>query len=111
MARFTASRRGWVALAAAAGLSFASGAVGARNPADVGIRLEISPRICTLTGNDKQCSTPVHAQWRSPREESLCLVILARPEVQGLALALIAQCAVYLLGGYGAWLERKAANA
>jgi biofilm PGA synthesis N-glycosyltransferase PgaC len=24
------------------------------------------------------------------------------------ALALIAQCAVYLLGGYGAWLERKA---
>jgi biofilm PGA synthesis N-glycosyltransferase PgaC len=27
------------------------------------------------------------------------------------ALALIAQCTVYLLGGYGAWLERKAANA
>jgi cellulose synthase/poly-beta-1,6-N-acetylglucosamine synthase-like glycosyltransferase len=27
------------------------------------------------------------------------------------ALALIAQCMVYLLGGYGAWLERKAANA
>jgi biofilm PGA synthesis N-glycosyltransferase PgaC len=27
------------------------------------------------------------------------------------ALALIAQCMLYLLGGYGAWLERKAANA
>ena len=51
-------------------------------PADEAIRLEISPRICTLTGNDKQCETPVHAQWRSPREESLCLVIVARPEVK-----------------------------
>jgi hypothetical protein len=54
----------------------------ATRPADEAIQLEISPRICTLTGNDKQCETPVHAQWRSPREESLCLVIVARPEVK-----------------------------
>jgi len=52
------------------------------SPADDAIRLEISPRICTLTGTDKQCVTPVHAQWRSPHEESLCLVIVARPEVK-----------------------------
>jgi len=51
-------------------------------PADEAIRLEISPRICTLAGNDKQCVTPVHAQWRSPRDESLCLVIVARPDVK-----------------------------
>jgi len=51
-------------------------------PADENIRLEISPRICTLTGRDKQCETPVHAQWRSSHEESLCLVIVARPDVK-----------------------------
>jgi hypothetical protein len=47
-----------------------------------GIRLELSPRICTLAIRDKQCETKVHAQWTSPREESLCLVIIDRPEVK-----------------------------
>jgi hypothetical protein len=51
-------------------------------PADKDIRLEISPRICTLTGKDKECETAVHAQWRSSQEESLCLVIVARPDVK-----------------------------
>lgn len=46
------------------------------------IQLEISPRVCTLTGADKQCETSVHAQWRSPHDESLCLVIVARPDVK-----------------------------
>jgi hypothetical protein len=47
-----------------------------------GIRLELRPRICTLAIRDKQCETKVHAQWTSPREESLCLVIIDRPEVK-----------------------------
>ena len=47
-----------------------------------GIRLELSPRICTLAIHDKQCETKVYAQWTSPREESLCLVIVDRPEVK-----------------------------
>jgi len=51
-------------------------------PSDEDIRLEISPRICTLTGNDKQCSIPVHAHWRSKHDESLCLVILEHKEIQ-----------------------------
>jgi len=51
-------------------------------PTDANIQLQISPRICTLTGGDKQCETPVHAQWRSSHEESLCLVIVARPDVK-----------------------------
>jgi Protein of unknown function (DUF3019) len=51
-------------------------------PSDENIQLQISPRICTLTGKDKQCETPVHAQWRSSHEESLCLVIVARPDVK-----------------------------
>lgn len=46
------------------------------------IRLELSPRICTLTTNDTHCDTVVHATWRSPRDESLCLVIVGRPEVK-----------------------------
>jgi hypothetical protein len=50
--------------------------------ADTDIRLELSPRICTLAATDKQCETRVSAKWRSPREESLCLVILDRPEVK-----------------------------
>jgi hypothetical protein len=49
---------------------------------DEGIHLELSPRICTLASHDKQCQTEVHAQWRAPREESLCLVIVDRPEIK-----------------------------
>jgi len=47
-----------------------------------GIRLELSPRICTLAINDTQCDTVVHATWRAPSNESLCLVIVGRPEVK-----------------------------
>jgi hypothetical protein len=82
LSSFTVTWRGMAVLAMAAGLSVSSGARAAMSPAADGIRLEISPRICTLTGTDKQCVTPVHAQWRSAHEESLCLVILARPEVK-----------------------------
>ena len=57
-------------------------AMASSGPPDQHITLEISPRICTLTGTDKQCETAVHAQWRSAREESLCLVIVARPDVK-----------------------------
>jgi hypothetical protein len=91
--RFGAIRRGWAGLAAAIGLLFAAAAQLATGgpsangpsgsgPSDADIHLEISPRICTLTGNDKQCSTPVHAQWRSNHDESLCLVILEHKEIQ-----------------------------
>ena len=50
--------------------------------AEEDIHLELSPRICTLASHDKQCQTEVHAQWSAPREESLCLVILDRPEIK-----------------------------
>jgi hypothetical protein len=46
------------------------------------IRLELSPRICTLTTKDTQCDAVVHATWRAPGNESLCLVIVGRPEVK-----------------------------
>lgn len=46
------------------------------------IQLELTPRVCTLTAKDKRCETTVNAQWRAPKEESLCLVIVDRPEVK-----------------------------
>ena len=46
------------------------------------IRLEISPRLCTLAARDKQCDVLVHASWSAPQEESLCLVLLTRPDVK-----------------------------
>jgi hypothetical protein len=46
------------------------------------IRLELSPRICTLAMDDTHCDTVVRATWRSPRDESLCLVIVGRPDVK-----------------------------
>jgi hypothetical protein len=52
------------------------------DPAKNDIRLELSPRICTLGSHDTQCETKVQASWHSPREESLCLVIVDRPEVK-----------------------------
>lgn len=38
--------------------------------------------MCTLAGDTATCNTTVHAQWRSPRNESLCLLIVDRPEVR-----------------------------
>ena len=38
--------------------------------------------MCTLAGDATTCNTTVHAQWRSPRNESLCLLIVDRPEVR-----------------------------
>lgn len=46
------------------------------------ITLELQPRVCTLAAKDDLCETTVHAQWRSPRNESLCLVILDRPDIR-----------------------------
>lgn len=46
------------------------------------IQLEISPRLCTLSAADKQCDVVVHASWSAPRDESLCLVLLGRPDIK-----------------------------
>jgi Protein of unknown function (DUF3019) len=46
------------------------------------IALDLRPRVCTMTSADEVCETTVRAQWRSVRDESLCLVIVGRPEVK-----------------------------
>ena len=44
--------------------------------------MQLKPRICTLAGDEKQCETAVRAAWRSSKRESLCLVIVNRPDVK-----------------------------
>jgi hypothetical protein len=46
------------------------------------IELKLRPRVCTLSGDDTTCNTTVRAQWRSPRNESLCLLIVDRPHIR-----------------------------
>ncbi len=46
------------------------------------IELELKPRVCTLTARDERCDTVVHAQWRSRRNEALCLLIVGQPDVK-----------------------------
>jgi Protein of unknown function (DUF3019) len=61
----------------------ASGAAGAAPAAAPdSIELEVRPRVCTLSAGDSGCDTVVEAQWRSSRPESLCLLIVGRPEIR-----------------------------
>jgi hypothetical protein len=46
------------------------------------IELKLRPRVCTLSGDDTACNTTVRAQWRSSRNESLCLLIVDRPHIR-----------------------------
>lgn len=46
------------------------------------IELELKPRVCTLTARDERCDTVVHAQWRSRRNEALCLLIVGQPDIK-----------------------------
>jgi hypothetical protein len=78
---FSANAAGCIAaciLAAPAG----STPTNADSSSEHNIQLELSPRICTLAANDRQCETRVSAKWLSSHEESLCLVILDRPEIK-----------------------------
>ena len=82
MSSAAACRIGIGCLAACLTLSAGAHAGARQNAEDKGIRLELSPRICTLSAHDERCQTEVHAQWSAPREESLCLVIVDRPEIK-----------------------------
>jgi hypothetical protein len=59
-----------------------SHASGAAEAAEDDIRLTLSPKVCTLALNDKQCEAEVHASWQAAHDESLCLVIVDRPNVK-----------------------------
>jgi hypothetical protein len=46
------------------------------------VQLNVKPKICTLAAGDDRCETTVRANWQSSRDESLCLVIVGRPEIK-----------------------------
>lgn len=62
--------------------AFSGAAAAAPAAAPDSIQLELRPRVCTLSARDDHCDTVVEAQWRSPQDESLCLVIVDRPEIK-----------------------------
>jgi hypothetical protein len=72
----------WMAAGAALYLLTNGTATGAAITRHEFIELELRPRVCTLSARDEQCNTEVQAQWRSPRDESLCLLIVGRPEIK-----------------------------
>lgn len=62
--------------------ALAGAAAAAPAASDDAIQLELRPRVCTLSARDDHCDTVVEAQWRAPQDESLCLVIVGRPEIK-----------------------------
>jgi hypothetical protein len=46
------------------------------------IELKLRPRVCTLSTEEAVCNTTVRAQWRSMRNESLCLLIVDQPQIK-----------------------------
>jgi hypothetical protein len=78
-----ASKAGCVALALL--LSFVSSnsvVAAASGNSGEGIKLELSPRVCTLSADDENCDTVVTAQWSAPKDESLCLLIVGQPQIR-----------------------------
>jgi hypothetical protein len=59
-----------------------SGSAAAAATTPDGISLELQPRVCTLSAKDETCDTVVTAKWRSPKDESLCLLIVGQPQVR-----------------------------
>jgi hypothetical protein len=64
------------------GLIAAGGAVAASAQRPNAIKLELSPRVCTLAADDENCDTEVTARWSAPNDESLCLLIVDQPQVK-----------------------------
>ena len=67
-------------LVGATGLAVATAGHAATAPDT--IELKLTPRVCTLTQFEEQCETTVRAEWRAARNESLCIVIVDRPDVK-----------------------------
>jgi hypothetical protein len=75
------SRAPWLVSLYLAAVVSPSPAGASSDPAG-GIHLELTPRVCTLAPGDERCDTRVQASWKAPRDESLCLVIVDRPDVK-----------------------------
>jgi hypothetical protein len=66
--------------AVAALAAFMPGLAPAQSGSD--IALELKPRVCTMAEDAEHCEATIRAHWRSPRNESLCLVIVERADIK-----------------------------
>lgn len=73
---------GFISRVAASALLYVAAVGGAAAAPDERIKLDLSPRICTLSAGDEHCDITVTAQWRSPQDESLCLLIVGQPQIR-----------------------------
>ena len=71
-----------VAVCAFASVVASGAAAPAADPPEDGIKLQLSPRVCTLSAHDENCDTVVTAQWTAARDESLCLLIVGQPQIK-----------------------------
>ncbi|WP_179957666.1 DUF3019 domain-containing protein [Exilibacterium tricleocarpae] len=42
----------------------------------------MNPRLCTLAENELHCQADIDIIWRSDRQESVCVSIVERPEIE-----------------------------
>ncbi|HEU4531973.1 MAG TPA: DUF3019 domain-containing protein [Steroidobacteraceae bacterium] len=54
----------------------------AQPPVPRDIELDVKPRVCTLAAEDESCDTVVSAQWRARSNESVCVLVVGRPEIR-----------------------------
>lgn len=47
-----------------------------------GVQFDVHPRVCTLSIDMESCSTVLHAHWRSPHDQSLCLIVVGQPQIK-----------------------------
>src|ERR1700730_11547448 len=85
LAQHTRFSRGTIAAVIALNCWGLAATASAEEPAAAageGIQMQLSPRFCPLSVKAKRCRPEVHASWHAPRQESLCLIVLQRPEVK-----------------------------
>jgi hypothetical protein len=46
------------------------------------IQFTLTPRVCTIRAEQTRCEAKVTAEWHSAQDESLCLIVLDRPDVK-----------------------------
>jgi hypothetical protein len=74
--RFTRFRTSLGGVALACFVNLLRAAPAASDP----LALELTPRVCTLSADDKECAARIQASWHSPHPVSICLVVVDRPD-------------------------------
>ena len=74
--RSNSHKQGWLLVVGA--IAMVSSNVFARDD----IKFQLQPRLCTLKAAEKSCNTTVSARWSSSTKESLCVIIVQRPNIK-----------------------------